>query len=114
MSGKQSAGVPPTLGWVFERTSPMGGAAGEAFTNTLAASDMLPEHVLGREAIQNSSDAAANGSKVSVRFRTTVLSGASKLQFVEAARLESLVQRKENSTSLSRTVLGPSTIPRST
>jgi hypothetical protein len=95
MTEEQSAGVPPKLGWVFERTSPMGGAAGEAFTNTLAASDMLPEHVLGREAIQNSSDAAAKGSKVLVRFRATVLSGVSKLQFVEAARLESLVQRKK-------------------
>jgi hypothetical protein len=95
MKVEQSAGGPEKLGWVFERTSPMGGASGEAFTNTLAASDMLPEHVLSREAIQNSSDAAADGNKVLVRFRSTVLSGASKLEFVEAANLESLAQRKK-------------------
>ena len=40
--------------WVFQESDPMGGAAGEAYANTLKSPGMQPEHVLAREAIQNS------------------------------------------------------------
>jgi hypothetical protein len=42
----------PRPNWVFELTSPMGGASGEAFANTLASSGMPPAAVLARESIQ--------------------------------------------------------------
>jgi hypothetical protein len=61
----------------------MGGAAGEAFTNTLASAGMPLAAVLAREAIQNSVDAkAASDSRVRVRFNTKLLSGAAKGGFV--------------------------------
>ncbi|WP_326914462.1 hypothetical protein [Sphingopyxis chilensis] len=72
----------------------MGGAAGEAFTNTLASSGMPPAAVLAREAIQNSVDAKAEeGAKVAVDFVARSLAGKAKADFVEAAGLHALVDR---------------------
>ncbi|SFJ14878.1 hypothetical protein SAMN04515648_2882 [Phyllobacterium sp. CL33Tsu] len=83
-----------SLEWIFENNPPMGGAAGEAFTNTLASSGMPPEAVLAREAIQNSVDARASGEqKVAVDFIMKALTGAEKAQFVETARLKSIDDR---------------------
>ncbi len=65
----------------------MGGAAGEAYANTLKSPGMQPEHVLAREAIQNSVDAAVEGEKVRVSFRHVRLTGAEKAAFVDAAGL---------------------------
>jgi len=45
--------TPPGAGWVFRRPPTMGGASGEAFTNTVQATGMHPAAVLGRESIQN-------------------------------------------------------------
>ncbi|MFN7883456.1 MAG: DNA cytosine methyltransferase [bacterium] len=70
----------------------MGGAAGEAFANTLKSPGMLPEHVLAREAIQNSVG-AGTGAKVEVRFRASVVKGAKKTAFVQAADLGRIAER---------------------
>ena len=35
--------------WVFQRSDPMGGASGEAFTNTVQSTGMHPAAVLARE-----------------------------------------------------------------
>ncbi|WP_421885002.1 hypothetical protein [Methylibium sp.] len=80
--------------WLFHVSDPMGGAAGEAYANTLASPGMPPAHVLAREAIQNSVD-AGNGNKVAVRFRSDALSGAKKATFVEAAGLADIAARFE-------------------
>lgn len=72
----------------------MGGAAGEAFANTLKSPGMLPEHVLAREAIQNSVD-AGNGVKVKVRFRESAVKGVKKTAFVQAADLGSIAERSK-------------------
>ena len=77
------------MGWLFHASDPMGGAAGEAFANTLASPGMQPEHVLAREAIQNSVD-AGTGGKVEVRFRSDSLNGARKAAFIEAAGLSDI------------------------
>jgi hypothetical protein len=59
-----------TADWVFRRNPPMGGASGEAFTNTVQATGMHPAAVLGREAIQNAVDERnPDAEKVLVRFR---------------------------------------------
>jgi hypothetical protein len=72
----------------------MGGAAGEAYRNVLAASGMPPAGVLAREAIQNSVDAKAEGEdKVTVRFISKALTGAEKQDFIEAAGLKQLSPR---------------------
>jgi len=87
------AEVNQTVGveWVFENNPPMGGAAGEAFTNTLASSGMPPAAVLAREAIQNSVDARAKGeTKVGVDFVSKSLSGKEKAAFVKAAGLAAI------------------------
>lgn len=82
--------------WTYEASSPMGGAAGEAYTNTLAASGMHPASVLAREAIQNSVDAhAADDRKVKVEFVANALTGSSKNAFIENAGLLSLMPRKD-------------------
>lgn len=81
------------MGWLFHASDPMGGAAGEAFANTLKSPGMLPEHVLAREAIQNSVDAGLPGSKVEVRFRESVVKGAAKTAFVQAADLGHIAER---------------------
>lgn len=84
----------PDVEWVFENNPPMGGAAGEAFTNTLASSGMPPAAVLAREAIQNSVDARATGeSKVAVDFVSKALSGKDKAAFVKAAGLSTIDSR---------------------
>lgn len=84
----------PDVEWVFENSPPMGGAAGEAFTNTLASSGMPPAAVLAREAIQNSVDARAKGeTKVAVDFVSKALSGKEKTAFVVAAGLSTIAGR---------------------
>jgi hypothetical protein len=80
--------------WTFERSGPMGGAAGEAYANTLKSPGMPPAHVLAREAIQNSVD-AGNGAKVAVHFRSTTLSNSAKRDFAEAAGLAAIAERAE-------------------
>jgi hypothetical protein len=78
-------------------SDPMGGAAGEAYANTLKSPGMRPEHVLSREAIQNSVDAAWPAApKVTVRFRAVTLSGKAKTRFVEAAVLQDIAQRRSS------------------
>lgn len=82
--------------WVFENNPPMGGATGEAFTNTLASSGMSPASVLAREAVQNSVDAHAEGEqKVRVDFVAKALSGNPKRAFVEAAGLNRIASRAD-------------------
>lgn len=83
------------MGWLFHASDPMGGAAGEAFANTLSSPGMQPEHVLAREAIQNSVD-AGTGGKVEVRFRSDSLSGARKAAFIEAAGLSDIAARVDD------------------
>ena len=56
------------MSWIFEDSGPMGGAAGEAYANTLKSPGMQPEHVLAREAIQNSVDAGLEPPRVSWRL----------------------------------------------
>lgn len=82
------------MGWFFHESDPMGGAAGEAYANTLASPGMPPAHVLAREAIQNSVD-AGTGSKVAVRFRSDSLTGTRKATFVEAAGLSDIAARAQ-------------------
>jgi hypothetical protein len=89
-------GAAPSNDWVFENIPLMGGATGEAFTNTLASSGMAPASVLGREAIQNSVDAKANeDQKVRVDFVAKALTGADKAAFVTAARLGTIAARAD-------------------
>lgn len=83
------------MGWLFHASDPIGGAAGEAFANTLSSPGMQPEHVLAREAIQNSVD-AGTGGKVEVRFRSDSLSGARKAAFIEAAGLSDIAARVDD------------------
>jgi hypothetical protein len=83
------------MSWVFQESDPMGGAAGEAYANTLKSPGMPPEHVLAREAIQNSVDAGVGDSKVMVRFRSKAVVGASKVAFVAAAGLEGISSRAD-------------------
>jgi hypothetical protein len=88
------SGVKDKTTWTYEHIARMGGAAGEAYTNTLAASGMPPASVLAREAIQNSVDAGrSREEKVSVDFVTKVVSGEAKTEFVRAAGLKSLASR---------------------
>lgn len=83
-----------SVAWAFERSSPMGGAAGEAYRNVLAASGMHPAGVLAREAIQNSVDAKSEDEdKVTVRFISKSLTGDEKRRFVEAAALNEISPR---------------------
>lgn len=81
--------------WTFERSGPMGGAAGEAFTNPLAATGMPRAAVLAREAVQNSVDASADGGKVLVRFREQRIAGEEKSAFAKAAKLDLLAARAD-------------------
>ena len=82
--------------WTFHESDPMGGAAGEAYANTLKSPGMLQEHVLAREAIQNSVDAGVGAPKVTVLFRQRVLEGEAKADFVAAADLGSQRSRLES------------------
>ncbi len=81
------------MAWIFHPSDPMGGAAGEAYANTLKSPGMHPEHVLARESIQNSVDAGINSLKVKVCFRASALTGAKKQVFVEAAGLHTIAAR---------------------
>lgn len=73
--------------WTFEVVAPMGGAAGEAFTNPLASSGMPPAAVLAREAIQNSVDAHADGeNKISMRVRSKGVEGRRKIEVCKSFR----------------------------
>ncbi|MEJ1248795.1 hypothetical protein [Denitratimonas tolerans] len=83
------------MSWVFHESDPMGGAAGEAYANTLKSPGMQPEHVLAREAIQNSVDAGLGFPKVTVRFRLRSLKGDAKAGFVQAAELGAQEVRKD-------------------
>lgn len=83
------------MAWVFQESDPMGGAAGEAYANTLKSPGMHPEHVLAREAIQNSVDAGLEGEKVLVRFRHRELTGKEKEAFIEAAGLSDIAERAD-------------------
>ncbi|MBD8641625.1 hypothetical protein IFT71_19360 [Sphingomonas sp. CFBP 13733] len=88
--------VPSSSEWVFENNPPMGGATGEAFTNTLASSGMAPASVLAREAIQNSVDAHADGEqKVRVEFVAKAIKGKEKAAFVAAAGLNAIGSRSD-------------------
>ncbi|PMS14330.1 hypothetical protein C0Z18_32140 [Trinickia dabaoshanensis] len=79
--------------WVFQESDPMGGAAGEAYANTLKSPGMQPEHVLAREAIQNSVDAGIEGEKVRICFRQVQLANSAKTAFVQAAGLAHISER---------------------
>lgn len=82
------------MSWVFQPRDPMGGAAGEAYANTLKSPGMPPAHSLAREAIQNSVDAGLPGiSKVLVKFRAAVMAGSDKTRFVRAAHLKDVAAR---------------------
>jgi hypothetical protein len=82
--------------WIFENNPPMGGATGEAFTNTLASPGMAPASVLAREAIQNSVDAHAEGElKVKVEFVAKAIKGSDKAAFVEVAGLGKIATRAD-------------------
>ena len=83
------------MSWVFQESDPMGGAAGEAYANTLKSPGMHPEHVLAREAIQNSVDAEIEGQKARVCFRHKRLINSAKAAFIEAAGLNDLAARAE-------------------
>lgn len=85
------------MSWMFEPTQPMGGAAGEAYSNVFAGTGMDPAETLAREAIQNSVDAAlpAQANKVRVAFRRVVLTGGDKVRFVESLDLASFSERRE-------------------
>ena len=83
------------MSWFFHESDPMGGAAGEAYANTLKSPGMHPEHVLAREAIQNSVDAQIEGEKVMVRFRHKAITGAAKASFIEAAGLSDIDARAQ-------------------
>jgi hypothetical protein len=81
------------MSWIFHDGDPMGGATGEAFANTLKSAGMEPEHVLAREAIQNSVDAGLKGVKVGVKFRAASLTNTAKRDFVAAAGLADIAVR---------------------
>jgi hypothetical protein len=72
-----------TMEWIFEKTPPMGGAAGQAFNNPLVGQEDPPT-LLAREAIQNSCDASLRDTKVHVDFRIRELRGNDKRQFLES------------------------------
>lgn len=85
------------VSWVFENSPPMGGAAGEAFTNTLISSGMNPAAVLARETIQNSVDARAQpDAKVAVDFVCKALVDNEKFAFVTASGLSALTARSSS------------------
>lgn len=87
------------MSWIFQPTSPMGGATGEAFANVLHATGMDPSAVMAREAIQNSVDAidTDGADKVKVVFRRTSFTGTLKKQFVKELDLSGRVPGKEGS-----------------
>ena len=76
--------------WMFQESSPMGGATGEAYSNVLLGTGMNPASVMAREVIQNSVDAFTPdfADKVKVVFRRVVLTGDAKAKFVRALELK--------------------------
>ncbi|MER8701347.1 hypothetical protein [Mesorhizobium sp. M1273] len=91
---KQLGTVQPD--WAFEANPRMGGAVGEAYTNTLASSGMHPEWVVAREAIQNSVDARdGEDRKVAVEFVSRALTGKAKSAFIKAAGLGAIAGRSD-------------------
>jgi hypothetical protein len=75
--------------WHFEEVGPMGGAMGNAYANTLQGAGRTPEEELAREAIQNSCDAAAEGSPVvRVEFRMVSLKRKEKEEFLDLMQLK--------------------------
>src|SRR4051812_46999784 len=87
----------PGADWVFRRTPAMGGASGEAFTNTVQSTGMHPAAVLCRESIQNAADERdEHAEKVLVRFRLASLTGSEKREFIEAAQLRKTIERRED------------------
>src|SRR5690349_21393461 len=82
-----------TTTWHFEESDPMGGAAGEAYANPLKSQGMHPEHLLAREAIQNSVDASLGNQKVLVRFRSKALTSTAKMHFIDATGLNEIAVR---------------------
>lgn len=80
--------------WHFEPSDPMGGAAGEAFASALSSTGLGSGHMLAREAIQNSVDAALPDTpKVAVQFRAERLTGQPKLNFCQHAGLRQIAER---------------------
>lgn len=75
------------LEWIFEKTPPMGGAAGQAFNNPLVGQEDPPT-LLARESIQNSCDASFPDTKVRVNFRIRELMETRRGNF--SSRLASL------------------------
>ena len=69
------------MSWVFQESDPMGGAAGEAYANTLKSPGMPPEHVLAREAIQNAAFAAPVIAVARKRTRTFAPSMPASTEF---------------------------------
>lgn len=83
--------------WVFEKSSRMGGAAGEAYSNILESSGMHPAGVLAREAIQNSVDAKhPDVDKVSMNFIAQAVIGDRKAAFIRAAMLDEIAARRSS------------------
>lgn len=67
----------------------MGGAASGAWSNPLSASELSKEHLLAREAIQNSTDAQAGNGKVRVSFTRRVLSPNQRQEISDLLELKS-------------------------
>ena len=65
----------------------MGGAASGAWSNPLSASELSKEHLLAREAIQNSTDAQAGNGKVRVSFTRRILSPHRREEISELLKL---------------------------
>lgn len=87
-------GVSSVAEWVFQRTDPMGGASGEAYSNLFESIGMHRAGVLVREAIQNAVDERQEGAKALVRFRFGNLLGEAKTAFVVSSQLQSLTVRR--------------------
>jgi hypothetical protein len=61
--------------WFFEKVPPTGGATAGAFRNTLAGVGIDLAHLVAREAIQNSVDAASSDAAVRVVINSRTLEG---------------------------------------
>jgi hypothetical protein len=92
----RSSETPSAVEWVFQRSDPMGGASGEAFSNPFESTGMHPAGVLVRESIQNAVDERDKGAdKVLVQFRFMDLTGAEKTAFAQTAQLRSVIERRQ-------------------
>ncbi|MBU1964584.1 MAG: hypothetical protein KKD24_02075, partial [Proteobacteria bacterium] len=91
------------INWTFEKSHPMGGAAGQAFNNPLLGTSP-PESLLAREAIQNSCDAAyPRNSKVKVTFKKKTLRGSEKIDFIQALGIDRNIKPRIEYIGLSAT-----------